>query len=852
MDRKILPYKKLKFFFDESEIEKRRLKKQTKKPQSKQKTYDCTTCPLDKSLKVKGYGKNTDYLFIARDPGREEVVRGRPLIGASGTLLRDGLYAFGFDLDVDGHADNVVSCRPPKNKYSKLACKCCYASLEQKLRNYKPKVIVTLGREATERILGDCNSIEAFRCIPIPSHKYNCIVFPLFHPAAILRARKKHDEEEYYKDLKLFVNLRNNIEAGKLNIPRFLKETKPTYSIEKITDVVRLEEIADLIYEQGIFAVDFEGNTAKAYLEGSELWMIGLAYPFPDSSETTKGYYIPYHENYGVFNDAERAKIEEIIIQLTTSTEIMKVIQNSKHEDSYLRNFFGVELKEPIACTMIQRHILNSRKKITSLRNQVLMAYGVTYKDKTDPKLQVQKGETFNRIYEIPIDDLGNRCALDSIYAYNLYGKQNMEFNNSPLILRDYCVPFFMKGAKVFANYEERGMNIDLKLLNELDQKWKEKSESLEKALLKMPTVTRFNKKLTGKLNLNSPQQLSKLLFDKNYYGLQPIRLTELTQNPSTDAETLQLLSKDNYFCKVLLDKRKLDNLRSTYVDNIRRYIGADGRLHPSFWLNIAETFRSSSSEPNFQNYPKRYDVGEDLEAKEIRKVFVPSYPDWEIREVDYKGNEVKGLWMLCRDPQLLEDLNNDLDMHRYFAALLFGRREDEVNPQERQRGKNEFVFATFYGASFRSIAEMMGLPEDHIQWCQNHLFSRYPGIRDWQVRAMDTYNKTGYSNLLTGFRRERPLDWTKVINTPIQGTSFHLLLNSCIGIEKLEGFKTKACGQIHDSIYFDGPIEERDKHIEAVTEIMVNLPWEWAKGVKIEVDWACGPNWMELKKVKV
>ena len=863
------------FFFDTLEIAKQTPKKE--KPKSK-KIYNCDSCPLDKDNFVQGDGSEQgQFLWLGRDPGKDEVKKGVPFVGKSGMFLRDIVDQYRprpFRQMI--YIDNIVSCRPPGNKFSSVACKCCYDRVEELIERIKPKIIVTIGKEATERILGDCNSIEAFRGFAIPSPKYNCIVTPIYHPAYVLRADQYRDLEGpitrvFEKDIENIFKTWALVENDPSALSRFLKERAIHYMIKEITSVEQMRNLVDEIYKLGRFSIDFEGNTAKVYTAGSQLYIASIAikYVLPNNNKKTGGYWVRLHESdprYTIWTEEEATEIENLIAQICTDPSLTKIIQNSKHEDHCLRQFFGVKLVEPIVCTMVRRHILHSRSRITSLQNQAMIEFGAAYKYKTDPKLQVRKGERFNRISELEPTDLGERCALDSIYTLNLYDRQldHIDYDYRDNNRINNCIEFFMKGIKVFTEMEHRGINIDIPLLLELRKKYRSLSFETENKIGQLAVVKRYSENTDKPLNLNSFPQLRTLLFSKEYYNLKPIKTTAKTQAASVDAETLNLLAKKNKFCKLLLEKRKMDNLVSTYLDNIERFVGEDGRLHPDFWLHLASSYRSSSSHPNFQNFPKRYDIGEDLHAKEIRKVFIPTADDWELLEVDYSGNEVKALAMLSQDQNLIEDLNAGLDMHKYWAAHLNEILESEVTPTWRSDVKNGFVFPSLYGASYYSIyqdlcerAEFSNARrgEQWVKTAQDLLYERYKRVRQWQFEQFQFYRTYNYVETATEFRREGPLEWNKIINSSIQGTAFHLLLAACIDIEdaiERLGLKAKFCGQIHDSAFFDAPIKERRGLIQLVNNIMLNPKFEWAKGVKIEVEWQVGRNWGEMKDLNI
>jgi len=849
---------KRSFFFDEKEVSRKFSIEFDDATRRKEKRLDCESCPLDVSKYVPGFGaRNSGIHFWGRDPGAEEVRRGKPFVGKSGELLRGSLSYNGFELDTMGYINNICQCQPPNNVFSKRATNCCYSRVESEILNFKPKLIVSIGREATERILGFCPSIEAFRCTAIPSYKYNAIVFPIFHPAYILRMGKDIAEHDYHKDIRSLVQLWWKIQEFPDYVETFLKDRTINYRMREIKSISQFRRVADLIRRAGEFSIDFENNTAKVYTKGSELFLGSLAVNVPiDGKIVTFSYWFELNDFYKKWTSDEIGEIEDILIDLCTDKRLVKHIQNSKHEDNCLRQHIGCKLENPINCTMINEHVVHSRARATGLAVQAMKRFGIVYKYKSDAKLQVGSGEKFNRIKEVPLDELVERCCLDTVITLNSKELQGSDIElftfqaGEESKARKNAIPFLMKGIRTFTNYEQRGIRIDMDKLQVLKKAWTKRKAKVERKILEMPTVARFARGFSGTFNLNSYDQIRTILFGSDFYNLTPLKTTPKGA-ASTDEETITYFAGKNTFCRRLTERNKLTKLLNTYLQNIELYIGEDGRLHPDFWLHLASTYRSSSSKPNFHNFPKRYDVSDKLSASTIREVFIPSRDDGELWEVDYSQNELKGLWMLSRDEDLLYDLNSGMDIHRYWASKLFGKSEEDVTRDERQIAKNKFVFPTVYGASYRSISDDMGMSASRVEDCQNQFFDRYWRVKDWQLNIYETYRETGYVDLPTGFRREGPLDWTQIINTPIQGTSFHLLLNACIEVEKIKGFEAVAVAQIHDSILFDGPIHERDRFIEKVNEIMLTPPWPFAAGIKLEVEWQIGKNWKDMTHYK-
>ena len=394
--------------------------------------------------------------------------------------------------------------------------------------------------------------------------------------------------------------------------------------------------------------------------------------------------------------------------------------------------------------------------------------------------------------------------------------------------------------------------------------------------------------------NLNSSPQMQEFLYE--FLGLEPLKpANEKTGNISVDEATITHYAEHEgvKFCALLVAFRKLMKAKNTYLADIFRNISdEDWFLHPEFWLNVAETYRSSSTDPNFQNIPKHGKIFAEIMWKIIRKMFTSLQdPNWLLAEVDYVGAETKVAGMLGDDDQMIQDLNEDLDMHSHWAIELFGLKgmsyrevKEKYDETYRFLAKNNFTFANFFGAGHQSIAVefrkseyykeyvenkwKMALnrkgnwdtfyiqySEDHIAQCQAAFYERYSIYKAWQDSIVKKYYEVGYVDNPFGFRRRYPLKRNEIINHPIQSTSFLLLLDSLISIEKQmeddDYWRSHLIGQIHDSGMANVYKYEAPDFIDMVDDFMCNKPHlPWTKKVKMDTDWSFGHNWMEMFKV--
>lgn len=394
-------------------------------------------------------------------------------------------------------------------------------------------------------------------------------------------------------------------------------------------------------------------------------------------------------------------------------------------------------------------------------------------------------------------------------------------------------------------------------------------------------------------VNLRSNPQLQEFLFE--FLKLKPVREASIkTGNYSTDVDVLTHYAgvENVEFCKLLLSYRKLEKARSTYLEGIRRFV-EKGKfiIHPDLWLNVAETYRSSSSDPNFQNQPKHGEIIPGVDWSVIRGMYIPPpIKGFLLGEVDYEGAEVKSAAMESQDSQLIEDLNNDMDMHSHWSRPLFGLRDlsyDQIkkeHKEERFLTKNNFTFATMFGASNNSIAEELRKqeffrkyiydkfyhghqrPVDWDVWyvefseklvkdSQDQFFDRYKQLRTFYDAIVKLYYEQGFVENLFGFRRNYPLKRNEIINFRIQSTSFLLLLDSIIQIEEwLEKnpMQSQPICQIHDSMENNIRTFEAAEYMEMVDHFMIHkahLPF--TDKIKLSTEWELGKNWLNMKVIK-
>lgn len=344
--------------------------------------------------------------------------------------------------------------------------------------------------------------------------------------------------------------------------------------------------------------------------------------------------------------------------------------------------------------------------------------------------------------------------------------------------------------------------------------------------------------------NINSPKQLAAVLFDE--LGLKS------GKKRSTAVEVLEKLREVHPIVGCLLEYRKYAKLYSTYVQGLKKHIGADGKIHTIFNQALAQTGRLSSSEPNLQNISVR-----DEEGREIRKAFVA--PQGHVLlSADYSQIELRMLAHMADETQMIDAFNHGIDIHTKTAMQIFDVAQDEVDAAMRRSAKT-VNFGIVYGQSDYGLSEQLGITRKEAHSFIEKYFESYPKIHAFMNETIAFCEKNGYVKTMFGRRRYIPEISDKnymmrefgkraAMNAPIQGSAADLIKLAMIEIDqrmKKEQVRSRMILQIHDELIFDVLEEERALMREIVESGMQNV---WQLKVPLIANVSFGKTWYEAK----
>lgn len=446
----------------------------------------------------------------------------------------------------------------------------------------------------------------------------------------------------------------------------------------------------------------------------------------------------------------------------------------------------------------------------------------------------------------------------------------------------------FHEGTLALAEIERQGMVIDYAYIANKKKEIDNQVTDLENEFYGTKFYKDWKKAVKTIINIYSHTQLSKYLYETKRIK---IKKQTNTGKGATDEEALSVLNIPEL--DILSRIMKLKKIRDTYLDSFERE-QVNGVMHPFFNLNLVRSYRSSSSNPNFQNIPRR-----DKESMNICRQAIYPRKGNQLVEFDFKQLEVRIAACYTKDEKLIYDILHG-DMHRDMAIEIFKLNKYNENDAShkilRNATKNGFIFPEFYGDYYKNCAVNLAcnwgkLPKETkwkkgqgIEFENKHLadhliakgfndiedftehihdiedvfwLKRYKKYSMWKTKQWKNYQDNGIIETFTGFMYQGVMRKNDALNYPFQGSAFHCLLWSLIEINKAkksENWNSAIIGQIHDSIVMDIDPDELKHVVEVVRCIMchdIRKVWDWIiipLDIDIEV---CQVNksWVEKQK---
>ena len=612
-------------------------------------------------------------------------------------------------------------------------------------------------------------------------------------------------------------------------VPDFLGESEPEeaarYSL--VQDEASLRALVERLESAPRFAVDTETTGLDPLSDA----LVGISLAL----EPGEAFYLPVAGRCAG-EGLPLETLQSLLGPALADPGIEKVAQNLKFDAQMLEQH-GLPIQGACFDTMLASYCVDPGRRSHGLDALALELLGhvmVPFED------LFEAGDKTRDIQTVPLDSLGHYAAEDADYTLRLAAtlRPALGETGTERVFRELEMPLI----PVLSAMEKTGIALDTAHLARLSGEMETARAELE---------GRIHAAAGREFAIGSPKQLATVLFEE--LGLPKGRRTKTGY--STDEQVLGELAAEHPIAGWVLEWRELSKLKSTYVDVLPQMVlPATGRVHTRFNQAVAATGRLSSSDPNLQNIPIRTALG-----REIRRAFVPAQ-GMQLASFDYSQVELRILAALSGDAALGEAFAGDRDIHRWTAARLAGKAEDDVTREERDRSK-VVNYGVLYGMGAHGLAQRLRISRGEAQGFIDEYFAAFPEVRRWIDETLFRARAEGAVTTLFGRRRALPelnsgngrirgFAERMAVNTPIQGSAADLIKLAMIRIHDWlpgSGLDARMLLQVHDELLFEvapGDLEALSGEVVARMEGVGQ--GIGAVNVTLKVDWGVGASWLE------
>ena len=561
-------------------------------------------------------------------------------------------------------------------------------------------------------------------------------------------------------------------------------------------------------------------------IEATEIPKVEKLYYYLQTEECDDSEFIIKRKITGISIYSDN-KIYYIVENKDFEQQLKSLFENEKIEkygydlaqDYILLKQIGITMKNIAYDAKIAAYILNPTSKYTLdvIARDYLEIDNGEYLQSQGANKEAEQTSLFDT-QEVDKKDESSKIE-NSLYAEEIYKlaevtMKKLEEIDAVELFKNIDMPT----VEVLAEMQWNGMYVDLQELEEYGQQLKDRLEILTQEIYE----------LTGEeFNINSTKQLGEILFEK--LKLPVVKKTK--SGYSTDVDVLEKLRDEHPVIEKILEYRQLMKLNSTYVEGMKPYINPKTkRIHSFFHQTITATGRISSTEPNLQNIPTRFELG-----KQLRKVFKPAEGYLYI-DADYSQIELRVLAHVSNDEHMVQAFINGEDIHRQAASKVFNTPIDEVTKEQRSNAK-AVNFGIVYGISDFGLGEQLHISRKKAKQYIEQYLEQYSGIKQFMDDVVEDAKEKGYVE--TQFKRRRYIPELKssnymvrqfgqraAMNTPIQGTAADIMKIAMINVLKelkSRNMKSKIVLQVHDEMMIEAALDEVDEVKDLIKQCMEN-----------------------------
>lgn len=609
-----------------------------------------------------------------------------------------------------------------------------------------------------------------------------------------------------------------------------IKELTAKATLQSNYHTVQTEEQLQSLVSKLEAAKAFAFDTETTGLNPHNDKLVGISIAFA----AHEAFYIPIGHYYlGVPQQLPEQLVRETLQPVFADPAIRKIGQNLKFDLQVLATA-GISVKGAWCDTMLCSYLLNPSRNnhgMDALAQDYLNHKMIGYNDITG------SGKKRICFSEVEVEKATAYAAEDADVTWLLHEKllPMVQEQGMESLLFELEMPLL----EILSAMEQHGVLLDIPFLGNLADDFGKRMTQLENNIFEIAG--------TG-FNLNSPKQLSEILFDK--LELKSTKKTKGKTGRSTDNEVLTALAEEHEIAGLILDYRGLAKLKSTYAEALAKLADTQNRVHTSYNQAVTTTGRLSSSDPNLQNIPIRTEDG-----RRIRQAFIAP-PDCLIMAADYSQIELRVLAHLADDPVFCDAFSRDEDIHTRTASEVFDLMPELVSSEMRRQAKT-INFGVIYGQGAFSLAKQLGVARNVAEKFIAAYKERYKAAMDFLDQSVQNARETGYVTTILG--RKLPINdinsqngalrsyaERNAINYPIQGSAADIIKKAMLGVQqeiRKQQLNSKLIMQVHDELVFEVPENELATMQKLVVQQM-SCAVELKIPLKVDLGW--GKNWSE------
>ncbi|MFQ6069575.1 MAG: DNA polymerase I [Candidatus Aminicenantales bacterium] len=633
------------------------------------------------------------------------------------------------------------------------------------------------------------------------------------------------EEPDYEEVTRLF----HELEFNSLMAEYLKKKESKEKNYKIILEETELKELIAAIKKAGLVSLDTETDSPFP----TRARLVGMSF----SLKPHHAYYLPLGHDYrNAPAQISKKRALHLLEEILSDTRVSKAGQNIKYDYIVLKRE-GVKLDGLDFDSMVLSYLIEPN---WGKHNLGRLALHYLHTQATPYEEIAGKGKSELTLNRVAVEKVAPYACQDADFALQLSTIlwERVRDEGLDRLYREIELPLI----RVLAEMEIWGVKVDASSLKDLSTEFEQELNYLTKKIYETSGE---------EFNINSPQQLADVLFNK--MKLPASKRTKTSKGYSTSVTVLKELARIHPIAEYLLEYRQLSKLKSSYADSLPLLINPEtGRIHTSYNQTVTATGRLSSSDPNLQNIPARGELG-----RRFRQAFIPEKGHL-LLSADYSQIELRVLAHFSEDPALLETFKQDHDVHQDTALRVFG--EDSLLFKEEQRRRAKIInFSIIYGASAYSLSRELGTSVAEAQAFIDRYFEKHTKVSDFLEKIVNEAREKGFSQTLFGRKRQVPelkhadkltqqAGRRIALNTPIQGTAADLMKKAMVDIWrelKKRSLKSKMILQVHDELVFEVPDRERDEMETLVREKMENV-FPLKAPLKVHLGW--GINWAEAK----